>query len=153
MNTLTRCVYSSLSNKTFRTQDVPALLATSRANNVRWGITGILLLVDRYFFQVLEGEREDVDDTFRLIRSDPRHSNVTEIIREPIAARSFGEWTMGLSCVSVRQLGNLMGEHEFFADASCLERLGSERARKLLVAFESGGWRADETGVFEFRDP
>jgi hypothetical protein len=152
MNTLIHCIYSSRSNGTFRTHDIPALLASARANNLRCGITGILMVVDRSFFHVLEGEREDVDETFSRISSDPRHSNVTQIIREPIAARSFGEWTLGFSGVSFRQLGELMGETDFFTDASCLERLGSGRARKLLMAFQSGGWRADETGVFEFRN-
>jgi hypothetical protein len=150
METLTHCIYSSRAPRAFSPREISDLLEASRRNNATRGITGMLLYVDRSFFQVLEGDEAAVDSTFQVIAADSRHTRITQIIREPIPYRSFGEWTMGFSSVSLQDLGELMDENDFFADASCLERLGSGRAKKLLTAFRNGGWRADATGVFEF---
>ena len=59
------------------------------------GITGMLLSAGRSFLQVIEGERKKVDKLVSSIKKDDRHRNITVIIREPIAKRSFGDWTMG----------------------------------------------------------
>jgi hypothetical protein len=153
MGTLIHFIYSSRSAASFVESDLPALLAAARANNAVRGITGMLLYVERTFFQVLEGEKVMVDATFQAISADPRHYRLTQIIREPLARRHFGDWTMGFATTSLAHLNSLLGENDFFADASCMERLDSGRAKKLLTAFRNGGWRADATGVFDISAP
>jgi hypothetical protein len=150
METLTHFIYASRATHALTPREIAELLAVARRNNAQRGITGMLLYVDRSFFQVLEGDEAVVDLTFRAISADARHSRITRIIAEPIAHRSFAEWTMGFSAVSLHDLGELTGENDFFTDASCLERLDGGRAKKLLTTFRNGGWRPDETGVFEY---
>ena len=43
--------------------------------NERHNMTGILLFDGEYFFQVLEGESEDVNFLFEHIKKDNRHEN------------------------------------------------------------------------------
>ncbi len=149
MSPLTHCIYCSRSAREFLESSIPELLDMARRNNERVGITGMLLYVDRTFFQVLEGRADAVDATFRRIACDPRHHRVTQIIREPIAQRSFHEWSMGFHNASRTELGELTGENDFFTDPRSLEQLSAGRAKKLLTVFKNGGWRADATGVFD----
>ena len=71
------------------------LLRTSRSNNERSGLTGLLVYSRGSFLQVLEGRESSVDATFERILTDPRHS-ACEIVREErIFEPDFGEWLMG----------------------------------------------------------
>jgi hypothetical protein len=147
MDTLIRCVYASKATSTFHESMIPAVLERSRANNAASGITGMLLYMEGNFFQVLEGPEAAVDAVFGRIGRDDRHGRVTRIIREPIARRDFSDWTMGFQTLEVADLGELLGENDFFDARSCVEQLNRGRARKLLEAFAKGRWNAASTGI------
>lgn len=146
MSSLIHCIYASVASASFSESEIPTLLETSRAANLRRGITGMLVYIEGSFFQVLEGAGENVDSVYRAINSDARHERISLIIREPIVDRGFGEWTMGFSNLAAADAGRILGVNDFFAAGTCLTDLTSGRARKLLAAFQSGRWRADRTG-------
>ena len=75
--------------------DVHGILKASNVNNKRDGLSGMLLLIDGTFFQVLEGERERVEETYRRIARDPRHSALTRVLQQERAERTFPDWSMG----------------------------------------------------------
>lgn len=87
--------------------DVRAILAASRANNARDGITGGLLFSEGCFAQVLEGPAAAVEGTFERIQCDPRHGDVTVLQAGPVATRDFPDWSMGFTGSSER--GSLLG--------------------------------------------
>lgn len=64
-------------------------------NNRRDGLSGMLLLVDGTFFQVLEGEQDMVEQTYRRIAKDTRHSALLRVLERERADRDFPNWTMG----------------------------------------------------------
>jgi hypothetical protein len=144
---LTNCIYASLAAPEFKEYDIPELLEKARIANAQRGLTGMLLYITGSFFQVLEGEPAVVDDVYSRILRDPRHSRVSLVIREPIAARSFSEWTMGFSTVDALDAGKLIGENDFFKSASCVAQMDGGRAKKLLSAFRAGRWRMEGTGT------
>ncbi|UEM07295.1 BLUF domain-containing protein (plasmid) [Skermanella rosea] len=55
---------------------VQQILASSRSNNARAGVTGALLFNSGCFAQVLEGPTPAVTETFERIQWDERHSEV-----------------------------------------------------------------------------
>ena len=75
--------------------DVHDILRASSANNRHNGLSGMLILRDGTFFQVLEGEREHVEETFRRISRDPRHSGLVRVVETEREERSFPGWSMG----------------------------------------------------------
>ena len=77
--------------------DIQAILAASRANNARDGITGGLLYSDGCFAQVLEGPLGAIETTFERIQCDPRHGDVTVLKAEPIMSRDFSQWSMAFA--------------------------------------------------------
>jgi hypothetical protein len=144
---LVHLVYASLAVPQFNEHEIPALLEQSRKANAGRELTGLLLYIEGSFFQVLEGNPDAIDAVYGRIARDPRHTRVTSIIREPIAQRSFSEWTMGFSAVDTVEAGQLVGENDFFKSASCVTRLDGGRAKKLLSAFRAGRWRMERTGA------
>jgi Sensors of blue-light using FAD len=126
----------------FRDDGIEELLATARAANAEADITGMLLYVDRGFFQVLEGHPLRIERVFAKIGADPRHERVTQIINEPIARRTFGQWTMGYPKLENQELRSIIGSNDFFSERSCLDGLETGRAKKLLAAFANGRWRS-----------
>jgi hypothetical protein len=71
-----------------------AILATSRRNNARDGITGLLYADGTRFLQVLEGEPAKVEAAFARIKPDVRHRGVVVLSRRTVATREFGAWDM-----------------------------------------------------------
>ena len=148
MTQLTHCIYASSAAPSFQEYDIPALLERARMANAERDLTGMLLYIDGSFFQVLEGEAAAVDEVYGQILLDSRHTLITMIIREPVAARSFSEWTMGFCNVDPLQAGEIIGENGFFEAASCVARMNSSRAKKLLSAFRCGPRRIERTGRY-----
>ena len=98
---LFRLVYCSRNTIPFGQGDPAAeiadILAASRANNARDGVTGALLYSDGCFAQVLEGNLDAVQRTFELIQRDLRHGNVVVLEARRAEARIFGMWDMALA--------------------------------------------------------
>ena len=94
-----RIVYCSRSamgsdNGPFELQQI---LAASRRNNARHGITGALLYNEGVFAQTLEGPFEAVQAIFEQIQADERHVDIVLLQAEPVGTRLFAEWAMALA--------------------------------------------------------
>jgi hypothetical protein len=147
MQSLEHVIYASVATEEFGAPQLAALLQQSRKSNERAGLTGMLLHdeSDGTFFQVVEGEPEAIETLLQKLLRDQRHSHLTVIIREPIAERSFANWTMGFAGVSSETVKEIPGLNDFFSAGSCFEALDASRAKKLLAAFAGGRWRPKHT--------
>ena len=96
---LIRLVYASESRlvDANRRRELDSILASARRFNEQNGITGFLLATDKAFAQVLEGPQDNVAETYGRIVIDPRHTAVRLLVEEPIGARSFAGWAMGIA--------------------------------------------------------
>ena len=75
--------------------EVPEIVRVSVRNNTVSDITGMLLCYDRNVIQVLEGDRQAVDQVFKRIERDSRHSGIMVLINREIETRHFSAWSMG----------------------------------------------------------
>jgi hypothetical protein len=139
-------IYTSVASQDFKTDQLTDILQQAREANERVGLTGILLYSDGSFFQVLEGEPSEIDQLYQKLLLDKRHTQLTVIIREPIAKRSFGGWSMGFSSVSPEELTKIDGLNDFFENGSCFLQLDAGRTKKLLAAFAEGRWHGKLSG-------
>ncbi len=98
--TIFQLAYLSAAAPGIGENDVHAILRKSTANNRRDGLSGMLLLVDQTFFQVLEGPKETVERTFGRISRDPRHSAIMRVIEQEKPERSFPRWSMGFEKIA-----------------------------------------------------
>ncbi len=87
-------IYISTATRLMVDGDVEAILAVSRRNNGRDGITGLLVHDGRRFLQALEGPQALVEATYARIRMDARHRAAVMLSARGTAGREFGRWEM-----------------------------------------------------------
>ena len=92
---LVRLLYASRVAPSVNAETLSAIMRSSRANNPKAGVTGVLCCSDGIFMQSLEGGRSAISKLFQKIATDPRHSDVVLLSYEEIAERRFSGWAMG----------------------------------------------------------
>jgi hypothetical protein len=128
---LSRLIYASRAVEALKPEDIEQILAASRTNNARVGVTGALMFGAREFLQCLEGSREAVNATYARILRDPRHADVQILDYREVGKRWFSAWGMHQvpPLWSTRQVLLRYGERETFAPG----KLSAESAIALLA--------------------
>ena len=102
-------IYTSRAAKGMSEKDVDAVLDVARRSNQELGITGFLLYDGEHFVQLLEGDREHVEQVFDKISGDARHSGIQALIRQQAESRTFSNWSMAYAFVDENQLKKFGG--------------------------------------------
>ena len=138
---LIHCIYASAATPRLPISELTELMHAARRRNEQLDVTGMLLYTEGSFFQVLEGPAGAVDALFARIAADPRHEQVTQIIREPIMRRAFPGWSMGFDTATRAELDSLAHVNDFLGSARSFVEIDAGRAHKLLAGFRDGRWR------------
>lgn len=93
-------LYVSTARTKLGTEELDSILATSRRNNERDGITGMLVYCDGNFMQAVEGDAAKIDELQGRLANDLRHHQITIIARYPVEERQFPDWSMGYRRIS-----------------------------------------------------
>ena len=109
MTTLSHLIYASSATRSMQEQDLVAILTKSHENNSRLDVTGMLLYRGGNFLQVLEGQETVIDDLFKVIMQDPRHHQVTLLLKRPVPSRQFEQWEMGFTNIDTIDTSTLPG--------------------------------------------
>jgi hypothetical protein len=136
---LTRLIYASKHDDT-DAETLDRILQTSRANNVRDGITGALVINQHNFLQLLEGDRGAIGQCFMRIMQDDRHHDIQVIATGEAAHRLFVEWSMHrieTSRIKTEILSHYLVEGVF--DPS---RMSQRAIEDLCRTLSGGGWEA-----------
>ena len=88
-------VYVSSSTSPASQIDIDSILMSARRRNPRMSVTGVLISIERTFFQVLEGPEDAVQSLFALISRDKRHKGVLPLLNRTMPERRFPKWSMG----------------------------------------------------------
>ena len=115
------CYYSKASSK-INAEDISDIIEVSRINNLKKGINGCLIYHDSYFFQILEGPKDDILKLMKKISKDNRHKNVVKLYEGVKAGRYFKEWSMAL----------IDNSPSFFKDQKAIKFLNPEISLDLL---------------------
>jgi Sensors of blue-light using FAD len=138
---LSLLAYTSIASHHMTHEELLTLLSQSRKNNLPTDITGMLLYMEGCFFQVLEGEADQLEKLFDKISKDPRHHDLMKLILEPIETRSFINWSMGFQHITKEELTSITGLTDFLdRENNGFEGLEITRARKLIEFFREGRW-------------
>lgn len=92
--------YVSRANTSLDSKKIPGglshIYSSSRKNNQRIGVSGMLSFRNGYYLQVIEGGDFEVNKLFARICSDDRHKDISVIFNTSISQRSFPKWSMKL---------------------------------------------------------
>ncbi|MFM6929318.1 MAG: BLUF domain-containing protein [Bdellovibrio sp.] len=94
MESVFHLVYISHAADDLSYSDIRNILDVSRMHNAEVGITGILILRDGYFLQVLEGDEAQIKSLVSRIDEDDRNHSLKVIIEDHSEKRLFSEWSM-----------------------------------------------------------
>ena len=134
--------YASAAVEPFTGEKLVELLSAARRNNAALGVTGMLLYHEGSFLQILEGEREVVEDLYDRIAADPRHVEPLLLFRHEEHPRSFGDWTMGFHELLSGGVEPPPGLNRFLqTGVSGLAVEDGERIYEVLLGFRDGRWR------------
>jgi len=73
---------------------VQDIVKSSIRNNKDDGLTGLLITIQGYFVQTLEGPVDSVRNTYARILCDRRHMDPHIIAQGPVEKRLFDDWNM-----------------------------------------------------------
>ena len=90
-------IYISTAVNLLTDEELKEILISSRKNNSAKNISGLLLYADGVFLQLLEGEKIDVEQTYKKIENDLRHKKITILVKGEHDNRAFPDWSMGYS--------------------------------------------------------
>ncbi len=88
--------YESEAIEGVTSHDVILILEESRIFNNKKDIPGCLVLHNRKFIQIIEGKRGTIQELYKKIKSDRRHTRIRLISEDPILKRTFPKRGMAL---------------------------------------------------------
>lgn len=89
-----RIVYTSRARTDLASDEVFRIIETSARNNPARDVTGFLIFNQNRFLQLVEGERQALDELLGVLKRDPRHCDLAIHVREPAIKRCFPNWRM-----------------------------------------------------------
>jgi Sensors of blue-light using FAD len=97
-------VYLSDAVPGLSTVQLEALWIVARNHHVSTGITGALLFSGTRFMHCLEGRDAAVQRAFERVRARPEHTDIVELVNEPVERLALKEWHMGVARPSPSEL-------------------------------------------------
>ena len=130
--------YVSSAAQEFSKADLNELLAQCRENNMRLGITGMLLYKDGNFMQILEGDKDTVRGLYTKISADPRHTGDLVLYQGTSEERQFPDWSMGFRDLDSPEARANPGYNEFLNTPLTGQEFSENptRSQKLLLTFK-----------------
>jgi len=132
-------VYVSSATHLLSAAELNHLVERARARNTQEGVTGVLLYSHGNFMQYLEGPHSGMSKVYEIIKADPLHHGLIELLREPIEAREFSEWSMAFRNISAFGEANPPEIDAVFLEARSVRPRPSSAGHVLLSKFWNKG--------------
>lgn len=88
--------YKSTVEVAVTVEDIQNIVVIAKERNSKSNITGCLVYFKNDFYQLLEGNEEDVLSLYKDIKKDKRYYHVTLLNQEKTEYRIFSNWNMAL---------------------------------------------------------
>lgn len=94
MSDLKALVYVSSAAYELSDEKIKHILGRARDRNIEHHVTGVLLFIGGNFMQYIEGPADELDLIYSIIKADPDHKGLIELMHHAIEARDFSSWSM-----------------------------------------------------------
>jgi hypothetical protein len=147
---LSAIVYVSTAARPLSHDELKHLQIRAQQRNLQESVTGVLLYSGGTFMQYLEGPPTGLARVYDIIKTDPTHYGVIDLVREPIAQRGFPEWSMAFRVIGPTGRASDTPQAEVLT-----HRLGSPEGplsagRKQLLKFWSRGRSSVASTLYDF---
>ena len=93
--TIKLIAYYSSQQNSFNDEQLKEIVRSAVEKNAKNNITGMLLYANSCFFLIIEGPDDAIDNLYKKLLKDRRHSTITKILDKEITERGFADWSMG----------------------------------------------------------
>ena len=135
MNNLTQLIYVSSVKNLMAEDELIDLLEAARVANVSHAITGLLLYNDGNFMQVIEGEKNNVEQLLKNLENDIRHTGMIVMLKEEIIRRNFSKWSMGFRDISRENIEGFSSFLKYHASED-EDKILPGKAKTILMSFK-----------------
>jgi hypothetical protein len=104
-------VYCSQAKPNMVYEDILNILKISRERNIKNNITGCLLFYNNQFVQIIEGEKDRVQELYEKIKTDTRHKNLLLLAQSHKKERHFPNWKMAFQRLKSSDFENFFDEN------------------------------------------
>jgi len=117
--------------------EIRKIRSSAALNNTRDGITGLFLLVENRFLQLMEGEEDKILSCFNRIKEDCRHKDLRVLVQRPVPQRLFPKWSMHYYRISREDALNKLGVEKMpdLSISNWQENFKSDLAIMLMESF------------------
>lgn len=129
---LKQILYSSTANADISMRDVFEITRVSSNRNSQSSLTGGLVFLDGYFFQLLEGLPSDVDASMQRINRDWRHHDIQVRREQRVISPLFADDWMALR--NKTQIADEILEAHHYEPGMPAERFSADDLFAFLVA-------------------
>ncbi|MEM7313092.1 MAG: BLUF domain-containing protein [Planctomycetota bacterium] len=129
-----RILYSSLAAEGIGMRDAYDIIRLSHNRNSKAGLTGCLILLDGFFYQLLEGLPSAVDFRFSRISQDPRHVDIAIRQDQTVDRAIFTDEWMALRDGSEIE-PELLAKHNYIPGMPSTHFTGEEVLAMMLECF------------------
>jgi hypothetical protein len=112
-------MYSSQATRPLTVNDLEEILTDARTGNQARNVSGALVYVDDVFFQLIEGDKEVIQNLMASIASDSRHHSVKVFYEAEVDVRAFESWSMAYLSATAEQMSTWAG----FPGTTTVEKL------------------------------
>lgn len=102
-------IYISTATHSLNDDELKEILVKSQENNLRDGLTGMLLYGEETFVQLLEGDADVLNRTYGRIKNDKRHKHLSKLDEGSNDQRLFPDWSMGYKILSSHDMPAIKG--------------------------------------------
>lgn|SRR5690606_34499991 len=125
--------YVSTASEDTKLEDIKKLLASTSHYNNAHDIRGLLLYAEGNFFQILEGEKNLVEDIFSDIQKDPRHQNIIQIVGKDLKQGAFDGYKAEI--VNERNKSDYNLVKEYMQQVDGLDHKTQEVVKRMMEVF------------------
>ena len=151
LNLVHQIAYVSLSEAPLEAEMLSEIMAVSQRNNTRDGISGVLMYHDLEFFQVLEGKQSLVEQCYKRIQHDPRHSSISLMWKGASGAHAFPTWAMGyvgpddIALHSSQRFAALVDLKDAIVGSADSDNIALALAREVFRSFSGADGRVERS--------
>ena len=110
------------------------LMSTCSSFNKDNNITGMLLYINNKFIQVLEGDKNKVNELIDNIRKDSRNNDLYILRQSDVENKEFNDWSMGVKLSDDNKASSDLVDIE---NTDAIKKLlsGDSAAKQMLLTF------------------
>ncbi|WP_088283927.1 BLUF domain-containing protein [Ideonella sp. A 288] len=142
-------LYVSTAARLLSLAELRHLQARAQARNHDEQVTGLLLYAGGAFMQYIEGTAAGLSTVYGVIKSDPLHYGVIDLLRQPIGQRQFGHWAMAMRVVDECGQSQTSGQDALVMDSLARMEQPGFGARDLLTNFWQRGRHSVAAALFD----